>query len=128
VFEDPPPEVFLNKIDNHHILQLPSNHIPKGLVPSEILFDENNVLVKFKGLTKDVDVAKCNIGTEGNPKFVKLSSSLSREQRAEYTELLKEVINVFAYTYEYLRTYDTSVIDHTIPLKEEAKPFRKKLR
>jgi ribonuclease HI len=26
-------DVFLNKIDNHHIIQLPSNHIPKGLVP-----------------------------------------------------------------------------------------------
>jgi hypothetical protein len=40
---DPPPEVFLNKIANHHIVQLPSNHIPKGLVPLEILFDGNDV-------------------------------------------------------------------------------------
>jgi hypothetical protein len=30
--------------------------------------------------------------------------------------------------YEDLRTYDTNVIEHKIPLKEEAKPFRKKLR
>jgi len=35
---------------------------------------------------------------------------------------------VFAWTYEDLRTYDTSVFDHNIPLKEEAKPFRQKLR
>jgi hypothetical protein len=53
------------------------------------LFDGNDVAVKFKGPTEDVDVAECNIGTEEDPKFVKLSSSLSREQRAEYTELLK---------------------------------------
>ena len=45
--------------------------------------------VKFKGPTKDVDVGECNIGTEEDPKFFKLSSSLSREKRAKYVELLK---------------------------------------
>jgi hypothetical protein len=35
---------------------------------------------------------------------------------------------VFSWTYEDLITYDTSVIEHKIPLKEEANPFRKKLR
>jgi hypothetical protein len=35
---------------------------------------------------------------------------------------------VFAWAYEDLKTYDTSVIKHKIPLKEEAKPFRQKLR
>jgi hypothetical protein len=53
---------------------------------------------------------------------------LSREQRAKYAELLKKLSNVFSCTYEYLKTYDTYVIEHKIPLKEEAKPFRKKLR
>jgi hypothetical protein len=92
------------------------------------LFDRNDVAVKGKGQTEDVDVAECNIGTEEDPKFVKLSSSLSREKRAEYTELLKEFADVFSWTYEDLRTYDTTVIEHKIPLKEEAKPFRQKLR
>jgi hypothetical protein len=32
---DPRPEDFLNKIANHHIIQLPNNHIPRGLVPLE---------------------------------------------------------------------------------------------
>jgi hypothetical protein len=53
------------------------------------LFDGNDVAVKGKVSNGDADVAECNIGTEEDPKFVKLSSSLSREQRAEYTELLK---------------------------------------
>jgi hypothetical protein len=77
---DPPPEVFLNKIANHHIVQLPSNHIPKGLVPLEILFDGNDVAMKLKGLTENVDVAECNIGTEQDPKFVKLSSSIVKRE------------------------------------------------
>ena len=34
---------------------------------------------------------------------------------------------MFTWTYKYLRTYDTNIIEHKIPLKEEAKPFRQKL-
>jgi ribonuclease HI len=78
---NPHVDVFLNKITNHHIVQLPRNHIMKGLVPSERLFDKSDVAVKVKGSIDDVDVTECNIGTEKDPKFVKLSSSLSREQR-----------------------------------------------
>jgi ribonuclease HI len=125
---DPHPEVFLNKIANHQIIQLPSNHIPRGLVPLERLFDGNDVAVKGRIADEDADTAECNIGTPEEPKFVKLSRSLTREQRAEYTELLREFADVFAWTYEDLKTYDTSVIEHKIPLKEEAKPFRQKLR
>jgi ribonuclease HI len=125
---DPHADVFLNKIDNHHIVHIPSNHIPKGLIHLEILFDGNDVAVKFKGPTEGVDIAECNIGAKEDPRFVKLSSSLSREQRIEYAKLLREFFYVFAWTYEDLRTYDTSVIEHKIPLQEEAKSFRHKLR
>jgi ribonuclease HI len=121
-------DVFLKKIANHHIVQLPSNHIPKGLVPLERIFDSNDVAVKARRPLDDADISECNIGTEENPKFVKLSSSLSKEQRAEYAELLKRFVDVFAWTYEDLRTYDIGVIEHKIPLKEETKPFRQKLR
>jgi ribonuclease HI len=125
---NPRTDVFLNKISYHHVVQVPSNHIPKGLVPLERLSDGNDVAVKVKGSTDDADITEYNIGTEKDPKFVKLSSSLSREKRVEYVELLKEFADVFAWTYEDLRTYDTSIIEHKIPLKEESKTFRQKLR
>jgi hypothetical protein len=57
-----------------------------------------------------------------------LSKSLTGEKRSEYVGLLKGFADVFAWTYEDLKTYDTSIIEHKIPLKEEAKPFRQKLR
>jgi hypothetical protein len=125
---DPYVDDFMNKIVDHHIVQLPSNHIPKGLVPLERIFDRNDVAVKGKISNDDADVAECNIGTEEDPKFVKLSNNLTREKRVEYVELLKEFNDVFACTYEDLKTYDTIVIEHKIPLKEKAKPFRQKLR
>jgi hypothetical protein len=118
----------LSKIEKNDIIQLPSNHIPRGLVPLKRLFDGNDVAVKGRLSDEDADTAECNIGTPEEPKFVKLSRSLTEEQRAKYTELLREFVDVFAWTYEDLKTYDTSIIEHKIPLKEEAKPFRQKLR
>jgi hypothetical protein len=51
--EERPHAIFFpNKIANHHIVQLPSNHIPKGLVPLERLFETNDVVVKVKGSTE----------------------------------------------------------------------------
>jgi hypothetical protein len=38
--------------------------------------------------------------------------------------LLREFADVFAWAYEDLKTYYTSVIEHKIPLKEEARPFK----
>jgi ribonuclease HI len=125
---DPHPGEFLNKIANHQIIQLPSNYILKGLVSLEILFDGNDVAVKGRVSGDDADTTECNIGTREEPKFVRLSRDLTREQRSEYTELLREFADVFAWTYEDLKTYDTSVIEHKIPLKEKAKPFKQKLR
>jgi ribonuclease HI len=76
---DPHSEVFLNKIVNYHIVQLPNNYIPRGLVPLERLFDGNDVAVKGKISGGDVDIAECNIVTQEEPKFIKLSSSLTQE-------------------------------------------------
>jgi hypothetical protein len=109
-------------------MQLPSNHIPKGLFPLERIFDNNDVAVKAKKPDDEADIYECNIGTKEDPKHVKLSRSLSKEKRAKYVEILKQFYDVFAYTYEDLRTYDIVFIEHKIPLKEEAKPFRQELR
>jgi hypothetical protein len=125
---DPHPEVFLNKIANHHIIHLPSNRIPRGLIPLERLFNGNDVVVKGRVLDEDADTTECNIGTPEEPKFIKMSRRLNTKQRAKYTELLREFVDVFAWTYKDLKTYDTSIIEHKIPLKKEAKPFRQKLR
>jgi len=71
--------VFLKKIANNHIVKLPSNQIPKGLVPLERIFNSNDVAIKSRRPLDDADISKCNIHTEENPKFVELSSSQSKE-------------------------------------------------
>jgi hypothetical protein len=87
---------FLNKIAERNIVQLPINHIPRGLVPLERIFDINDVSLKGETSEDDTGTIQCNIGTESEPKFVKLSRNLTKEQRSEYIGLLREFVDVFA--------------------------------
>lgn len=49
-------------------------------------------------------------------------------QKPKYVDLFKEFQDVFEWSYEDLKSYDTVVIQHTIPLKPNQKPFKQKLR
>ena len=69
-----------------------------------------------------------NIGTDVEPKMIKLSKALDSENRQKYITLMKEFFDVFAWSYDDLKEYDTNIIHHTIPIKEDEKPFRQKLR
>jgi hypothetical protein len=68
------------------------------------------------------------VGTTKEPRIVKLSKYLPPEIKSKYKDLLGRYKDVFAWSYDELRTYDTSVIEHKIPLKPGVKPFRQKLR
>ena len=110
------------------MLVLKSNWIPKGLIPLERLFDQNDVPVKSTLQPQPEEVEDCDIGTEEESRMVKISKFLPPEIKIKYKDLLRQYKDVFAWSYDELRTYDTSVIDHKIPLKPGVKPFRKNLR
>jgi hypothetical protein len=127
----------VNKVDSEElgeyeiesdVLHLKSNVFPRGLVPLKDLFDFNDVAKKPKIEASGKEVEDVNIGTEEKSRIVKLSKSLPPEQKLKYIELFKEYSDVFAWGYEDLKSYDTSIIQHRIPIKEDQKPFRKKLR
>jgi hypothetical protein len=119
---------FRNYMDEHKVLQLKNNFIPKGLVPLEQLFDINDVLVKPIVLPKDDNIQEYNIGTEKYPKYISMSKNIIVDHRAAYLQLFKEYMYVFSWRYEDLKNYDTSIIQHRIPLKPGTNPFRKKLK
>ena len=41
---------------------------------------------------------------------------------------MKEYSYVFAWSYSDLKAYDTSIIQHTIPIKKDKIPFKQKMR
>ena len=94
----------------------------------EDIFDSNDIPRKTKMQPLNAAIEECNIGTIENPKIIKLSKSLPPDQKPKYVDLFKEFQDVFAWSYEDLKSYNTSVIQHTIPLKPNQNPFKKKLR
>jgi hypothetical protein len=112
------------KIGCHNIIQLPNNQIPRGLVSLEKIFDQNDVPLKPDKKEEDHVVLQYNLGEEKCPKNTNLSTQLTVEQRDEYSSLMKEFSDIFAWEYSDLKTYDTQVIEHKIPLKKEATPFK----
>ena len=110
------------------IIELKDNFLPTGLTPLEDIFDSNDIPRKPKMQPLNAAIEECNISTIDKPKIIKLSASLPPDQKPKYIDLFKEFQDVFAWIYEDLKSYDTSVIQHTIPLKPDQKPFKQKLR
>ena len=69
-----------------------------------------------------------NLGLPIITKIIKLSKKLLEKEKEEYVKLMKKYTDVFAWSYEDLKEYDTSIIQHTIPIKPGEKPFKQKLR
>jgi hypothetical protein len=126
--EEEEPQEFREKIANHRMLVLKNNQIPKGLIPLERLFDHNDMPLKSTLQPQLEEVEDCDVGTKEEPMMVKISKYLPLEVKSKYKELLGQYKDIFAWSYEELRTYDTTVIKHKIPLKPGVKPFRQKLR
>jgi hypothetical protein len=122
------PQEFQDKIVNHHMLVLKNNQIPKGLIPLEIIFNHDDIPLKTTLQPQPEEVEDCNIGIEQSPRLVKVSRYLFPEIKSKYVEFLKKCKDAFAWSYDELRTYDTTIMEHKIPLKPSVKPFRKKLR
>jgi hypothetical protein len=62
-------------------LQLKDNILPRGLVPLEELFDFNDVAIKQKIEPTGKDLEDYNIGTDKEPKMIKLSKYLPPSQK-----------------------------------------------
>lgn len=105
-----------------------NNILPRGLVPLERLFNSNDVAVNSKKIPQDEHIQDYNIGTQEEPRLIKLFEGVPLNYKERYLKLFNDYIDAFAWSYEDLKTYDTSIIQHKIPLKKGIKPFKQKLR
>lgn len=112
----------------HKILQLKGNTIPRGLVQLERIFNKDDIA--SKPMTPEIydQVEDCNIGSEEEPQMIRLSKGIPLHYRQRYLNLFKIYNDVFAWSYEDLKAFDTNIIQHKIPLKSGIKSCKKKLR
>lgn len=61
-------------------------------------------------------------------KHIKVRSKCSNEEKSIITHIYHEFLKAISYTYDDLKTYDKSVIQHTVELELDAKPYRQKQR
>lgn len=59
-----------------------------------------------------------NLGTLDKPQNINLGVQCSDEEKVAFTGLFKEYKDEFAWSYEYLKTFDTKIMQHVIPIKE----------
>lgn len=62
-----------------------------------------------------------NLGIPKKPQNINLGLGLSSKERMSFIKLLKTYKGVFAWDYSDINTYDTSVIQHTIPMTSNEK-------
>ena len=65
-----------------------------------------------------------NLGIEAEPKYVNLGKCCSPGERSKFISILKKYKDVFSWTYEELKTYDTKIIQHVIAIKGGIKPYQ----
>lgn len=94
---------YLTRLAGKDIIQLKTNTIPKGLVPLEDLFDSNDVAKNPKVSPNDAKVEDCNIGIEQEPRIIKIYKSMTTENKERYIKLIKDIFDVFAWSYDDLR-------------------------
>ena len=59
---------------------------------------------------------------------VTTGTSLSESTRKELINLLKEYVDVFAWSYQDMPSLDTDIVVHHLPLREECPFIKQKLR
>src|ERR1044072_345932 len=69
-----------------------------------------------------------NLGSEEDRKEVNIGALLDNNVKGKLIDLLKEYVDVFAWSYQDMPGLDTSIVEHHFPLKPECPPVTQKLR
>ena len=105
--------------------------IPKSVIRMEKFYDFQDKfkkVVNCKTNSSSMSFEVVNLGTNENPQNVYLGTDCTKEERITFIRLLKEYKDIFAWTYDDLKTFDLNIIQHTIPIDPNIKPFQQKLR
>eukprot|EP00253_Pinus_taeda_P034691 PITA_34691 len=111
------PDMEVNQME---ALQLKDNVIPKGLIPLEELFDEDDVARKPILMPTEKEVEDVNIGIAENPKMVKLSKALSPQmdhilQRVDGASRMSLLDGYFGYNHILVHEDDRDKTTFTTP-------------
>jgi hypothetical protein len=91
----------------------------------EIELDEEKKIVS---IPLEVQVETINLGTEEEPRLIKVAAIPNEEERRRWVQFLREYESVFAWSYRDMPGLDPEIAKHTLPIKPDCKPVKQKLR
>jgi hypothetical protein len=91
----------------------------------EIELDEEKKIVS---IPLEVQVETINLGTEEEPRLIKVAAIPNEEERRRWVQFLREYESVFAWSYRDMLGLDPEIAKHTLPIKPGYKPVKQKLR
>jgi len=103
------------------------NIVHKYVLKLEDLYDLKD---RFKRPTNckthnsTMSIELINLGTDQIPQKVNLGLGFSPFERTSFIKILKKYMDVFAWSYDDLKSFDTSIIQHTIPMLSKEKPIQ----
>ena len=97
------------------------DEIPKEV--SQLLEHEENTIYPYKESLETI-----NLGSDEDLKEVKIMALLHPEVKRKLIELLKEYVDIFAWSYQDMPGLDTDIVEHYFPLKLECPPIKQKLQ
>lgn len=86
---------------------------------SRLLKHEERTILPHKEPTERI-----NLGSEEDKKEVTIGSLLDTDIKSKLIDLLKEYIDVFAWSYQDMPGLDTNIVQHYLPLKPECPPVK----
>ncbi|KAH9296521.1 hypothetical protein KI387_040109, partial [Taxus chinensis] len=87
------------------------------LPPAPPEFEEGNASL----IEGTIDI---NIGTEEDPKILKLNSSLTLDEIESHTKVLKEHLKAFTFSYKEMTGITPDMVVHNLVTKPDAKPMK----
>ena len=111
--------IYEDQYDNQLKQEMTTNSMPKYVVKLEDLYDLKDRFKKPTNSKLQSSILRfelVNLGTDLKPQNINLGLGLTHDERLVFIHLLKKYRIFFAWNYGDLKTYDTFVIRHTIPI------------
>ena len=77
--------------------------MPRGFVALENIFDRQDRRKNNIDQMKPGDYIEVNIGSENEPKMIKIGKGTLEKERDDLINLVKEYMDVFTFTYDELK-------------------------
>ena len=108
----------IDETDHEKYFPDPSNIISKSIINLENFYnlqDKFRQTTNCKTQSSTLNYTTVNLGTKQDPCFINLGVHCSYDEKISFIKLCKEFKDIFSWTYDELRNFDTIIMHHKHP-------------